>query len=284
MLLYKTAVEFSSKDHSVGGGFYMLESSSISPSSLKFLLEFENNQNREIVLSSDRDFTLNASEKKWIFTVKDVVSFEWVEAQGKMSYVLHKLGTMDLCKYWLSHTVFPVYLTLEKNYYFLHVGAVVVEDKPVLFMANSYGGKSTLTDYFLQRGHTLITDDKIATYEKEGKFYGIPSYPYHRPYREVETLGIFVENFDTEVRALENVYVLEKSDPNSEINIRELTVIEKFKQLRYGSEIEFPFLFEKGVEYLWRLLNQIKVYKITVPWDLKRLDEVYDAITEHQKI
>ncbi len=261
----------------------MLEGSSTSPSSLQYLLEFENNQGREIELRSDMDFPLCTPKKKWIFTVKDIVSFEWISTRNEMKYTLHKHGTMELLRYWLSHTVFPVYLTLEKDYYFLHTGAVVVEDKSVLFMANSYGGKSTLTNYFLQRDHLLITDDKIATYEKEGKFYGIPSYPYNRPYREVETLGIFVENFDTEVRLLEDVYVLEKSDSNSEIIISELTGIEKFKQLRYGSEIEFPFLFERNMEYLWRLLNQIKVYRITVPWDLNRLNEVYKAITEYQK-
>ena len=36
----------------------------------------------------------------------------------------------------------------------------------------------------------MISDDKVATFIKEELIYAVPSYPYHRPYRKVEDLGI----------------------------------------------------------------------------------------------
>lgn len=283
MLLYNRKVDFLSFDDSQSGDIKVWEDSSINPLSFDYLIEFENNQDREIELCSDMELTARRIGQKYIFTVVNVVSFAWENSKNDISYRLYKHGTPKLLKYWFSHIVFPVYLTLEKCYHILHGGAVVIEDVPVVFMASSHGGRSTLTDYFLQKGHALITDDKLGTYKKDDKFYCVSSYPFHRPYRDIETLGVLVDNFDTQIRLLKNIYVLEKLDEKADIQIIKLTGIEKFRQLRYGSEIDFSFLFEKGVKYILQLLNQIDIYKITIPWDLNRLGQVYGAIIEHQK-
>ncbi len=284
MFLYNHSVEFQLSNCIDKDSITLIQDDTIKESSFEYVLKFYNNQDREIKLQSNKNFTTSfLKSQKWIFTVKDVLSFAWDNSQNEIKYTMHEYGTEKLLEYWLSQVVFPIYLTLHKSYYFLHSGAVVIEDKPVIFMANSYGGKSTLTNHFLQKGHSLITDDKLGTFYKDNKFYCVSSHPHHRPFRDIENLGLVAKNFDTKVRVLEDIYILNKTDAESDITFSKLKGIEKFKQLRYGSEIEFSFLFKRGVEYLLKLLTEIDVYTVTVPWDLDRLDEVYEVIIEHQK-
>ena len=117
---------------------------------------------------------------------------------------------------------FAYLFTLENKYYFIHAGAVEIKGNPILFIANSFGGKSTLTDYFIKKNHTMISDDKVATFIKEELIYAVPSYPYHRPYRKVEDLGIFIENFSKENKPISKIYNLIKSDEKEEIFINEI--------------------------------------------------------------
>lgn len=261
----------------------LIEDEGVAKLNLPFRIEFYNNQNREIELRSEFAIDKLGTEQKWMFVVHDVVSFSWSTSENIIKYSLGKFGTQILLEYWLSHNVFPIYLMFKEKYYFLHVGAVTLNTTPIAFMAKSYGGKSTLTDFFMKKGHPLVTDDKLATYEKGNEIFAIPSFPYHRPYREQETLGDFVENFEKKVRAIKSIYLLEQVASDDSIVIEELKGIEKFKQLRYGSEIEFPFMFEERSHYLVKLAKLVNVYKISIPWDLNRLEEVYSSIIEHQK-
>jgi hypothetical protein len=181
------------------------------------------------------------------------------------------------------HIVLPIFFTVEETYDFLHAGGVEIEGESVLFMAESFGGKSTMTDYFMKHGHAMISDDKVASIEKEGKFYAIPSHPHQRPYRKMEDLGYFIDNFSKEPSPIHAIYQLEKADSDAMIKIKELNGIEKFKSLRYASETNLFFLKPKRFEYLMEMANSVPVYKVNVPWDLKRLEEVYKAIIIHCK-
>ena len=73
------------------------------------------------------------------------------------------------------HIFLPLHLTLERGYDFIHAAAIEVDSSPVLFIAPSNGGKSTLADYFLKQGHALLSDDKVATFFYEGVFWAAPS-------------------------------------------------------------------------------------------------------------
>ena len=64
------------------------------------------------------------------------------------------------------------------------VHLVEVDEQPILFIAPSTGGKSTLGDYFLKQGHPMLSDDKVATFLHEDEFWAVPSHPHHRPFRE----------------------------------------------------------------------------------------------------
>ncbi len=239
---------------------------------------YYSNQGRDIVLGSDEVFSRTRKGRLWSYEVVDVVHFFWYSGTRTIYYIPHKLFTADLLTYWTLHIILPTFFTIEESYRFLHTGAVEVESRPVFFFADSFGGKSTLTNYFLKHGHPLITDDKLAVEEKEGKFFALPSYPYHRPYRQLETLGYFTDNVATTPKPIQTVYALDRTDPDSAVNITELYGIEKFKVLRYGSEFNLSFLKTDQFAFLFRLSKVVQVYRVTVPWDLERLEEVYAAI------
>jgi len=189
--------------------------------------------------------------------------------------------TPERLQFWIFHTFFPIVLELEHTYRILHVGAVEVEGKPVLFSAFSFGGKSTLTDYFIKKGHTMLSDDSVAIDKQGDVYYVIASYPFHRPYREVETLGDPVTNFATERKPLHAVYLLEKGDADASVEISEVKGIEKFKAFHYSSFIDFSYMKQERFDFFTEMAKHIPVYKIIVPWDLKRLNEVYEKIVLH---
>lgn len=246
-----------------------------------FVLVYQNNQDRDVTLATNQPLDEQNNGRKWLFSVEDVISFTWENGSHEIFYFFHESATNEIFKFWLYHIVLPIKLSIEQVYKFLHAGAVEVEGHPILFMAPSFGGKSTLTDYFIQMGHPLITDDKMATFEKNGIFYSVPSHPYHRPYRQVEVLGYECENSATEIKPIHAIYMLEKGGPEDECTIRPLKGIEKFSRLHEGGEMNFSFFTKDYVQYLSRLANNVNVFSIKVPHDLARLHEVYGTIVEH---
>ena len=236
-----------------------------------------------MALYSERKFSPTQKGQLWAFEVEDVVSFLWESGTKTLSYMPHKKFTERLLEYWSLHIVIPIYFTVEETYDFLHAGAIEVNEKPILFVAESFGGKSTMTDFFLKQGHALVSDDKVATYEKNEVFFSVPSIPFHRPYRKMEDLGYFVENVASNPKPIHAIYELVKSDAKTDIVISELSGIEKFKSLRYSSEINLSFLKVKRFTFLSRLAKVVPVYKVIVPWDMERLDEVYAAIVTHSR-
>lgn len=116
-------------------------------------------------------------------------------------------------------------------------------------------------------------------FKRGDTYYAIASYPFHRPsYREVETLGYSVENFATEPKPLHAVYLLEKSEPDAMVEIKALKGIEKFKAFHYSSFIDFEFMKQERFTFFTQMAKHIPVYQVKVPWDLARLDEVYEKI------
>jgi len=253
------------------------------PKVLPYEMVFTPSQGRELKLLATHDFQTSHKEKIWVFEVKNVVTLFWKSGTSKLEYVRHENFDETLLSYWGLHVVLPVYFIIEGIYDFLHAGAVEIEGEPVLFIAKSFGGKSTMTDYFMKQGHTMISDDKIATFQKEGEFYVVSSHPHSRPYRNLEDLGLFVENFSTSSNPLKCIYLLERSEPNANVEINQLSGIEKIMALRSAKEMNLFFPESRQLMYLSNIAKQVLLYKVTVPWDLERLDEVYDAIIQHIK-
>lgn len=250
---------------------------------LKYKLKFFNNQERELTLYTDRKFTATQRGQLWTFEIKDVLTLFWYSGTEKIEYIKHENFSNALLKYWCLHICLPTFFTIEEKYDFLHAGAVEIDSKLVLFVAESFGGKSTMTDYFLKQGHTMVSDDKVGCYEKEGLFYAVPSHPHHRPHRGVEDLGFYVENRAKISKPIHGIYELVKAEADAPIVINKISGIEKFKTLRYRSELNLYFLKSKRFNFLASLAKVVPVYKVTVPWDMERLDEVYKMICDHSR-
>jgi hypothetical protein len=248
-----------------------------------YVIYFQNNQNREVAISSDKSFLENHDSQVLNFHVHEVVTFSVQKGENIVSYRLYEKGNEYLLKYWLSHTFLPILFVFENIYYFLHAGAVEVENEPVLFIAASFGGKSTMTDFFMKKGHAMISDDKVGIYKDGNDMIAVPSYSYHRPYRKMEDLGYFVENFAKKPKKMSYIFNLVKSAEDSDIKIQEVLGIEKFRILRASTEIDLPMHQKSKFETLSNIANKVKLYNISVPWDMNRLEEVYEKIVNFIK-
>ena len=259
------------------------EISEIEISDFPFIQKFENNQYRHIELYTKNDLEKVDHHPTWLFVIKDVVIFKCNIETQKIYYIPQKNFTDDLFNYWLTHILLPIYFNMSNIYYFLHAGTVEFDGSAVLFMGHSHAGKSTLTNHLLQKKHPLICDDKLATYEKDGKFFAVPSHPYHRPYRGIEDLGLKANNFITYELPIGSIYDINPIQKEQPIKIEKLNGIEKFKCLRYSTEIDLPIYMKERFEYITKMSNTIPIYKIYIPRDLDKLDEVYEEIKIHQK-
>ena len=230
---------------------------------------------------SQKAFEYLDEKAVWALEIKDILVLVW---DGRKRQIVYRKGhhySTERLRFWVYHTFFPLVLALQKRYYLLHAGAVEVEGMPVLFSAFSFGGKSTLTNYFLKKGHTLLSDDSLAVEVKNDQFYAVPSYPYYRPYREMESLGYYTENFAQESKPIHVVYALKKTDARGDVIITELQGIEKFKALYKSIFIDFDFMKKKYFDFFTQMATHIPIYEVSIPWDLARLEEVYDAICMH---
>jgi len=237
----------------------------------------------EVRYFSAADFSKINNDVEWGLEVKDVLMLFWSKEREEISYCKGEKYRPDRLRFWVYHTFLPLSLERRGIYHVLHVGSVEIAGKPVLFSAPSYGGKSTMTDYFIQQGHTMLSDDALGI-EKAGDVYlAIPSYPFHRPYRKPEDLGYPVENFSTKSKALSAVYMLNKSETQSEIVIRQIKGVEKFKAFHFSSFVMFNFIKEERFRFFADMAEKIPVYEITYPHDLERLAEVYEEIVQWQE-
>jgi len=250
---------------------------------LQYQMIFPESQGRDLALYSDHEFLDINMGHLWAFEVKEVITFFWHSGMMELKYIKHNNFTEDLLKYWVLHVVLPTFFIIEGIYDFLHAGAVEINEEPVLFIAESFGGKSTMTDYFMKQGHTMVSDDKVATFQKDDDFYAVPSYHNHRPYRNVEDLGLPVDNFAYTPKVMHVIYALERGAADEEVSVKLLSGIEKFKSLRDAKEMNLFFHESIQLEYLGKIAQRLSVFKVTVPWDLKRLDEVYHVIVEHYR-
>lgn len=248
---------------------------------LNFKMTFINNQGRNISLYTDRKFSRKVSDQKWFFKVDEVVTFFWRSHTSTIEYYPDKKFSPALLKYWTLHTLLPIFLTIEEYCYFLHSGAVEIHNRSVLLMAESFGGKSTITNFFIKQGHNLISDDKVAILNKRGRLMAVPSYPYIRPYRKIEDLGYSVHNISKTPKPIYAIYILHRIKSDAAIRIYEIQGIEKYKALLFGSEINLSFLRSKRFEEHCHLSENIPIFKISLPWDIERLEEVYKIIINH---
>lgn len=239
---------------------------------------------RKVRYYTNTPFEENIKVNRWALEVEDVVTLVWNKTLNMISYIEGEKYTPKLLRFWVLHTFFPLVLELGKIYHVLHVSAVEVKEKTILFSAFSGGGKSTLTDYFIQKNHVVYGDDTIAINKVNGHYEVIASYPFHRPFREPEVLGYPIVNFGSEVRTLSCIYRLKKSDTNTKVEITELYGIEKFEAIYQSMFVTFESMKKERYLFATHMADEVKVFDIIIPWEKERLEEVYQAILTHNGV
>lgn len=102
----------------------------------------------------------------------------------------------DVLRGWLTG-VFMSVLLRQRGHLVLHASAVAREGQAIAFLGQSGWGKSTLAEYFYQRGYELLTDDVLALDVSEARA-GVAVLPGHRFIRLREHGGKeFVDSFDS---------------------------------------------------------------------------------------
>ncbi|MCI4407319.1 MAG: hypothetical protein JHC35_08585, partial [Sulfuricurvum sp.] len=102
----------------------ILEDNTIDHLKFPISLIYQNNQDRQISLTTNRDFTTPTDDQPWIFYVENVISFAWDTKGSVIRYRFHELATDDIFRFWLYHVVLPIYFSIAQKYRFLHAGAV----------------------------------------------------------------------------------------------------------------------------------------------------------------
>jgi hypothetical protein len=226
----------------------------------------------------------SSSANTWGLEIKEVMTLIWDEKTKSIYYEKYEKYTNKLLEFWIFHTFLPLQLTLEQSHKILHTSSVMIENKAILFSAFSFGGKSTLTAYFVDKGHQLLADDSIGIVKEKEEYKAIASYPFYRPYREPESLGYRTDNFVQTPSSLQSMYHLKSVNKDAKVSIRTLYGIEKFKVLHHSLFIEFDFLKQKNFMFITGFAQSLSVYEIEIPWDVERLEEVYQAILIHNKV
>ncbi len=185
--------------------------------------------NRQIRYHGDASFDRRSGKEfSWGLEIKEVVTLIWEHSSGSVLYIRGESYSDELLRYWLFHTFFPLVLEMEGRYRILHTASVEIDGRAVLFSAPSHGGKSTLLDYFLRQGYPLLSDDTLAIEHREDGFYATGSYPYYRPFRKVESLGLYHPNFVQEPRRISAFFSLQRGKADDKVQISKTRGIRTF--------------------------------------------------------
>jgi hypothetical protein len=211
----------------------------------------------------------------YVFNVDGVASFRINRTRAVISCQLAPHVADELLCYWLLRYMVPFYLAFEGPATFFHGSAVKVRDGAVGFLAESFGGKSTLANYLQQQGHPLVTDDDLLV-DGEGPFLAVPSIPFIRTCRSQEVLGIRVERFANRPVPLRKLYILGLSEaPASVIS---LSKIEGVAALLQQNRFRFVEKLTQRFRFCVRLASSIRISRLVMPRALSRLEEVHQTL------
>jgi hypothetical protein len=218
--------------------------------------------------------------KKWSFNVENVVRFYGTGGSGLVTYSMAPLARPEQVAFWFIHTLLPFYLSAEQGLCFLHAAAIENGEKALVFLARSGGGKSTIVEYFLRRGHALISDDKLGILRRQGSHFALPSHSRHRPYRRQEDLGFEATSFCSSLRQIQSMYFLEQVDADDAVAVCPVTGLERLQRLIPAKLFGLKSRQAEMLEVLAKAADQIPMFVLEIPWTRDRLEDVYFAVTE----
>lgn len=253
---------------------------------------FRNSHGREILLHSDRKPTEHSTPTRWLFEVKNVAHFEWRSAEPGIFYCPLREATDERLGFWFLHILLPLYLAMEENQHFLHAASVQLEASAVLFAGPSGCGKSTLAAFLVERGHALLADDKVnvtlpdtparAPLDGASQSSAAPvayaSHPMHRPFREMETLGVSAARYLGQASPLGAIVLPERNDDMSAPALTEIHGYEKFMAVWPHYLFDFGHRRKERLEWLGALLDSTPVYRLIRPWGHEHLPSICDHL------
>lgn len=227
---------------------------------------------------SDRNSDSVEPGQPWCVSIDQRVQFSWVSGTREIRYHLLPDGDLPNLSFWFTHIVLPVFLASENLYDFLHAAAVMVDERALVLVAPTTGGKSTLANYFIQQGHALITDDKLATYVQGDHVMATASHRYHRPYRAHQEIGVEAPLSTDKTLPISAIFNLKRPPGATELDLRELEGAEKIAALLDNSMFAFKHRARSHFRFLYDLVSRVYVFEVLVPDELDRLGEVYTLI------
>jgi len=257
----------------------------IKKNTLKYVTPITNVHNIPVQLSSNLPIHLEeySSFREWQLNIEEEIYFTWKGSIDELHIEYFQNVNLKKLSFWLLHTVLPVYLILQQKSYIFHASSIEYNNRAILFLAPSFGGKSTLVDFFVEKGHKMISDDKLSTYLDKGEFYASPSYPYRRPYRKYEDLGIHSDLFTKKPLPIQTFYLLNSVDMEKSISIESMGGLKKFEILKTSYLYDPISITKRAVTYLMQISKDIRMYQVNVPRDLLQLQDVYDCILKHEE-
>ena len=233
---------------------------------------------RKVVLSIDRSLSEGFQGSDWRFEVEGVVRFGGSGGDGLVVYDPLELATDELIGFWFIHQLLPIYLTFMKGYHFFHAGSVEVKGGAVVFLAPSKGGKSTITEYFLSKAHGLISDDKLAIAEVDGRYITFTAHSRYRPYRRNEDLGSRAARIGSSPLPVRAIFTLNPVGPVQPVRMQRIVGSEKFNTLLASRLYLVKGTGASDLKFLGGMAELAPIHRLDVPRSKTRLEEVYQAI------
>lgn len=211
--------------------------------------------------------------------VEGVGRFRLLEDPHRIALRPLPQASEPVLRYWSLRFMLPLYLASQGHAMLFHGSAVNMGGRTVAFLADSFGGKSTLANYLEQRGHPLITDDDLRIDEdvRHG-FMATPSIPFVRANRTLHDLGRRVEHFGAFPTPLRKIYRLELSAGSDPPRVIPLKATEAMASLLQNYRFRLRRRVMERFRFSARMVSHVPFARLIVPRDIARLAEVRAAL------
>jgi hypothetical protein len=252
------------------------------PGDLDVSFNVPESHGRKIMIRSDRDVQQLMDGQPWCFEVADILTFFGRGGDDRIYYQPTEQATEELIGFWFVHVIVPYCLTVERDYSFLHASAVNLQSESIIFMAESHSGKSTLANYFLDKGHSLVSDDKVAVIFQDGQYLAVPSHPYYRPHRRFEDLGYHSDSFAAAAKPLRAVFLIDRTNHDA-IALERVRGADALSCLMAACLSVFPVFWIGRLEFLGDMAETVPIVRVNRPWGMEHMAEVYRTLSEYRE-
>ncbi|MCP3912709.1 MAG: hypothetical protein GY713_17345 [Actinomycetia bacterium] len=238
----------------------------------------------------------SASDDEWLQTVEGVARYH---VSGGTTITIEQWGSdRDVRAYLFGSTIGV--LLHQRRLLTLHASSFLVDGKAVLVAGQSGAGKSTTLAAVIERGFTMVTDDKTVVFPDGDRLVTIPGHPTVRLHEDAITnAGRSVDGLDTlldrgakylwrapeihdatvEVGAL---YLLRKGDVE-EVTVSPMEGHAAFRAV-LAATYRRPIVEGLGMGELHftlaaRLAESVPIFAIVRPGDGQTVDAVVDVVT-----